>query len=101
MASLTRYHHKIKLIHEFSKVEALAELKIFEVPVSRHYPDGLKYSLFLVLKDSGKILVGFDNHKPKGHHLHINLREEVYEFSSIELLVKDFWDLVRKQGFLL
>lgn len=74
---------------------------MLEVPKSTYYPEGLKYSLFLVLKESGDVLVGFDNHKPKGPHLHLRGHEEPYEYVNEEKLVDDFWDLVGKEGFTL
>lgn len=101
MVSSIRFHQKITLSHKFTSEEAIAELKIIQVPISQHYPDGLKYSLFLVLKHSGKILVGLDNHKPKGHHIHFDHKEESYEFLSMEILIDDFWNYVKEKGFLI
>mgnify|MGYP001499199005 CR=1 FL=1 len=99
MKAKIRFHQKLTLVHENTFEVALAELKVLEVPKSSHYPDGIKYSLFLVLKESGDVLIGFDNHKPKGPHLHFHGEEEPYSFEGEEKLVEDFWDLVRKEGF--
>ena len=99
MASFKRFHQKIILYHSTTDEEAIAELKVFQVPISIHYPEGLKYSLFLVFKDSGKLIIGVDNHKPKGPHLHIGNNESVYIFRSMDELVDDFWPLVKKKGF--
>jgi hypothetical protein len=74
---------------------------VIEVPKSTHYPGGLKYSMFLVVKESGQVLVGFDNHKPKGPHLHHYEKETPYEFKGVDQLVEDFWDMVRKEGFII
>lgn len=76
---------------------AIAELKVWRVPKSSAYPGGVKFSLFLVF--DGQILVGMDNHKPKGPHLHLGEQEVAYEFRDEVSLVEDFWDLARKAGF--
>ncbi|MBP9708894.1 MAG: hypothetical protein KBD78_14760 [Oligoflexales bacterium] len=76
---------------------AIAEIKIWKIPKSTHYPQGLKYSLFLV--SSGTVLVGFDNHKPKGPHLHLGNKEVFYDFSTPARLLQDFWELTKKAGY--
>ncbi|MBI4090788.1 MAG: hypothetical protein HY422_02080 [Candidatus Komeilibacteria bacterium] len=88
------------LVHGKTLEVAVAELKVIEVPASAHYPDGFKFSMFLVLKESGQVLVGFDNHKPKGPHLHLHGSEALYDFKSVGELVEDFWRFVRKEGFI-
>ncbi len=57
--------------------------------------------MFLVNKDDGKVLVGFDNHKPKGHHLHIHGSEIAYEYQGIDKLIDGFWNMVLEEGYLL
>ncbi|MBN1115022.1 MAG: hypothetical protein JXA66_06745 [Oligoflexia bacterium] len=87
-----------KLLHNLVDDQlAIAEIRIWRVPKGRHYPDGIKYSLYLV--QSGKILVGFDNHFPKGHHLHIGDVQVDYVFISYKKLLDDFWKLVKERGF--
>lgn len=76
---------------------ATAELKIWKVPKSTDYPASRKYSLFLV--SNREVVVGIDNHKPKGPHLHLGNREYSYEYLDDEILLDDFWSLVRKAGF--
>lgn len=76
---------------------ALVELKIWEVAKSNHYPSGRKFSLFLV--SEGKTLVGIDNHKPKGPHLHLGDQEVPYDYVDEEKLLADFWSFVRKEGY--
>jgi hypothetical protein len=95
-----KFHRKLTLVHDKTIEVAIAELKVIEVPESAYYPDGLKFSMFLVLKESGQVLVGLDNHKPKGPHLHLYGDEVPYEFKSTDQLVEDFWRLVRKEGFI-
>ncbi|HME27340.1 MAG TPA: DUF6516 family protein, partial [Acetobacteraceae bacterium] len=40
----------------------------------------------------------FDNEAGKGDHLHIGEREEPYEFVSLDRLIDDFWNEVRRWG---
>lgn len=72
-------------------------MKVWVVPRSEHYPTGRKFSLFFVV--DGEIVIGIDNHKPKGPHLHLGGVELEYAFTSIGRLVEDFWDWVGKAGF--
>ena len=91
------FHEKRLLLNRTTGGAAVAELKIWSVPRSKDYPQGRKFSLFLVC--SGEVLVGLDNHKPKGPHLHLGDRELPYLFRGTESLLADFWDLARKAGF--
>jgi len=94
---------KAKLVlHEKRLVEGggsigVAELKIWEVPRSGEYPTGRKFRFFFVV--NGNVVVGLDNHKPKGPHLHLGGQEVPYAFTTLDQLVEDFWDLVRKAGY--
>lgn len=95
------YHSKVNVIHKRTDEVAIAELKVWEVPESDDFPEGLKYSAFLVAKESGRVIVGFDNHKPKGPHLHQGDEEILYDFRGTDELIDDFWSLVSKEGFLI
>lgn len=66
----------------------IVEMKVWEVPKDNHYPEGFKYSLYAVY--GGRVLVGYDNHKPKGHHRHIGEQELAYHFTTLEALRNDF-----------
>ncbi len=85
------------LVHSGTGELAIAELKIWKVSTSKDYPRGTKFSLFLV--SGGQVLVGLDNHKPKGPHLHLGNQELPYLFRNEADLILDFWDLARKAGF--
>ncbi len=63
------------------------------------YPEGIKFSLFLVSRSTSKVIFGIDNHRPKGPHLHTGEKESKYEFRGVDHLVEEFWDRVRKEGF--
>ncbi len=67
---------------------SVIEMKVWEVTPSEKSPDGVKYSLYWV--NGEKVFVGYDNHHPKGHHRHYGEREESYEFTTIENLIRDF-----------
>jgi hypothetical protein len=75
----------------------ILELKVWDVPKSEEYPAGRKFSLFLVAH--GEVIVGVDNHKPKGPHLHLGEEERPFHYVDEDQLLKDFWELVRKAAF--
>lgn len=85
------------LVNKSSGELAIAELKIWKIAKSKDYPEGIKFSLFLVC--NGQVLVGIDNHRPKGPHLHLSGQEIPYLFKNERDLIDDFWDLTRKAGF--
>ncbi len=91
------FHEKRILAHRETDEVAVAEIRIWRVPRSERYPIGIKYSLFLVA--GGRTIVGFDNHSPKGPHLHLGKSEVPYSFTTEEKLLADFWELARKEGF--
>jgi hypothetical protein len=96
---IERFREKRVVIQAVSGELAIAELKIWEVQKSRDYPESIKFSLFLV-DGEGRVLVGLDNHKPKGPHLHLGERELPYTYQGEGQLRADFWDLARKAGYL-
>lgn len=76
-----------KVTHSSGRIE---ELKAWKVPVTDKYPDGIRYRLVYVDPRSKQVLVLFDNHYPKGHHVHIGDREKGYEYTGTRKLLKDF-----------
>jgi len=91
------FKEKRLLLNPVTGDAAIAELKIWSVPKFKDYPEGRKFSLFLVT--GGEVVIGIDNHKPKGPHLHLGSRELPYLYRNESLLLADFWDLARKAGF--
>lgn len=91
------FREKRLLLNKVTGQLGVAELKIWNVPRSKDYPAGRKFSLFLVV--SGEVIVGIDNHKPKGPHLHLGSRELPYFYRDEKFLLVDFWDLAKKAGF--
>lgn len=93
------FHRKDRVWTVFDSDEAVLEISFFEVPKSGRYPEGLKYSLFLVLRETGRVLVGFDNHFPKGPHVHLRTEEYGYRFVDIQTLMRDFQRAARLEGY--
>ncbi len=90
MAAILSFHEK-----RISANGDIIEMTIWRlpeaVPPSRHR---LKYSLFY--GRAGSRIVGFDNERGKGDHKHVRGEESAYLFISVEQLVADFFDEVRK-----
>lgn len=82
-----RLIHSIKLIDEQGGIE---ERKIWAVPKDSKSPDGIRYRLAYIPAAQRTPAVLYDNHHPKGHHKHIGGRQSVYDFSSVEALLRDF-----------
>lgn len=74
----------------------ILHMTVYGVGKTEKYPDGVRYRLFFIRE--GKAVVGYDNHYPKGHHRHIEGREEPYVFESVERLVADFLREAEKAG---
>jgi len=91
------FREKRLLLNRSTGVAAVAEIKIWSVPRSKDYPLGRKFSLFLV--SGGAVIVGIDNHKPKGPHIHLGNQELPYLYRNQQSMLADFWDLARKAGF--
>ena len=68
----------------------LREIRIYEVPRSRTYPDGIKYSCYLGDPATGEKILGYDIHPGKGHHRHVRGQETLYTFYDLTTLLDDF-----------
>ena len=89
MASLV-FHNKVLLPSGI-----IVEAKIWRIRDLKRYPQGYKYSLFGVY--NGEVVVGYDNHYPKGPHYHIGPQEYRYKFSTVEKLKYDFKKSLQQQ----
>lgn len=67
MDALLLLHEKKLVYHKKKKELAIVEIKVWIIPKDKNYEEGIKYSLCLV--HNGKVIVGFDNHKPIGTSL--------------------------------
>lgn len=92
------FHEKRILTHAKTGQIGIAELKIWQVPCSDDYPQGRKFSLFLV--SDGEVVLGIDNHKPKGPHRHIKNKEVPYDYVDENKLLNDFWNWAKKENFI-
>jgi hypothetical protein len=88
---------KAKLVFHVKNVDKqgnIVEMKIWQVKKTEDKPHGLKYSLVYI--ENGQRIVGYDNAEGKGDHKHYFDKELRYTFESIEKLVKDFWEDVKR-----
>ncbi len=67
---------------------AFYEVKIWKVPKSDFFKEGIKYSMAII--ENGIRIIGYDNERAKGHHKHIAKKETVYNYMDIEKLLDDF-----------
>ena len=76
----------------------LEERKLWKVTKTKEYPLGIKYRMVLVDPKDHIILLLFDNHWPKGPHVHWKNQEKVYNFQSVERLLNDFYQESNKEA---
>ena len=97
--------HKAKLIRNDRIVLKgglfIVEIKAFEVPKGKKYPEGVKLKCVLIDQEMGKPRILLDNHAPHGFHLHSRLPEEhdfrePLDVSDYEDAIKLFFKQVRK-----
>ncbi len=69
------------------------EMAIHDVGVSERYPRGVKYGLICFDQESDRFVL-FDNHYPKGPHIHIDNEEFKYKYLDEERLLEDFANAV-------
>lgn len=78
------FWHKARI-----REHCILDLKIHEVEKSKKYPDGVRYRLICKDLKSGRQVL-MDNHHPKGHHVHLDDVETVYEYRGSDKLIEDF-----------
>jgi hypothetical protein len=90
---------KEKLIYQSKLIYpdgAVQKMIIWQLPQKSHSTlHDLKYRLYYG-DVKGRSLVRYDNETGKGDHKHINNKEEVYHFSTVEKLVEDFQKDINK-----
>jgi hypothetical protein len=92
------FHQKVTLTDSSGKRNAIFEMIIWKVPKSKEYHEGVKYRAWL--SEDGKTVFGFDNHKPKGPHLHVGEKEFGYLFRGINELMKDIRKMIEQEGLI-
>lgn len=98
MKATELFRQKTVLKHQDGIRLAIFEVVIFKVPISHHYPDGIKYRAWFT--EGGKTVFGFDNHKPKGPHLHIGDDEIGYVYRGVKELRADAEAMIEKAGYI-
>jgi len=80
------------VIHEklTSPKGLIRELSVWRLKVSERYPEGLKYRLVLADSTASQVHLLYDNHWPKGHHVHRGDQEEPYLFKSMIETIREF-----------
>ncbi len=86
----------IKLFHKKQRYQGgIIEMVIWRLPnADSEHPHGLKYRL--VYMKEGTRVVGYDNERGKGDHKHIGEKELAYAFQSVDHLLEDFWNDVKR-----
>jgi len=92
------FRQKLVLNHKNGVRIAILEIVVWKIPASKGYPSGIKYRAWF--SESGRTLFGFDNHKPKGPHLHLGNIEVGYVFRGLDELRKDIAAMIKKEGFI-
>ncbi|MBI4403929.1 MAG: hypothetical protein HY537_07205 [Deltaproteobacteria bacterium] len=92
-------HQKAVLKHQHDEDRlVIFEIIVWRVGVSSNYPDGIKYRAWL--SEGGQTLFGFDNHKPKGAHLHVHDVEIGYVYRGLDALKADIVAMIQQEGFI-
>ena len=68
----------------------LQEARISTFPPGPNFPEGIRYSLCLVDRTTGEVVLLYDIHRGKSHHRHLRGKEEPYEFVDEDKLLDDF-----------
>ena len=68
--------------------DSFVEFRIYSVPRSKQFQEGIKYSLSYVKQDI--CILRYDNEKEKGHHRHFKGVESKIDFNSTEKLIEKF-----------
>jgi hypothetical protein len=91
------FRQRLVLNHKDGKRIAIFEIVVWKVPATKDYPNGVKYRAWFF--EGGKTVFGFDNHKPKGPHLHVGEVELGYVFRGLDELRDDIVAMIRREGF--
>jgi hypothetical protein len=91
-------NQKMILNHRGGQRLSVFEFVVWAIPKSKEYPEGVKYRAWL--SENGITVFGFDNHKPKGPHLHVGDREVGYVYRGPENLKADIRAMIEKEGFI-
>ena|SRR2546426_11091391 len=68
----------------------LQEVRISTVSPNPHFPQGIRYSLCLIDRNTGAVVLLYDIHYGKPHHRHLRGQETPYAFVDEDTLLDDF-----------
>jgi len=68
----------------------LQEVRISTFSSGADFPEGVRYSLCLVERKTGEVVLLYDIHRGKSHHRHLRGQETLYTFADEETLLTDF-----------
>ena len=68
----------------------LYEIVLWRVKQSARYPEGVRYRLAFIRSGERTPTLLYDNHHLKGHHRHVGMLQEPYNFVTAQQLVADF-----------
>lgn len=68
----------------------LQEVRISTFPPDSDFPEGARYSLCLVDRSTGTVVLLYDIHRGKSHHRHFRGQETPYIFVDEDTLLTDF-----------
>lgn len=90
---------KAELIIDHKTIDlygAIIQMIVWKVPTPvSPATHGFKYRL--VYSYSGQRIVGFDNERGKGDHMHLDGQELPYQFTNVTQLIEDFISEVDKR----
>jgi len=84
---------KAKLLFRDKIIDEEGDMKervVWSVPPGDLYPAGVRYRLAFIPRGAARSAILYDNHHPKGHHRHLEGREEPYDFDDTKTLQSDF-----------
>jgi hypothetical protein len=87
------------IVHE-RRIDAsggIMEIRVWRVP-GPVKPSTHDYKYSLLYGRPGLRLIGFDNERGKGDHMHIAGIETPYAFTNLDALLADFFAAIRKAG---
>lgn len=68
----------------------LREVRISTFPPDADFPEGVRYSLCLIERRTGKVVLLYDIHRGKSHHRHLRGQETPYVFVDEDTVLTDF-----------
>lgn len=94
-----RIYMSPKFARKFLADGSYLDISIFPIRPDRWRPHGVRYRLAWI--KAGKCRVLFDNHHGKHDHVHVDGKERLYVFTTVQQLRLDFeTEIVRLGGVL-